>query len=113
MMMRDRSHTPDKRSRLTVLLTVLLICATGVSAGAQQAPPLVSRDYVLGPEDVIEVSVWGYADLARTLAVGPDGKVSLPLVGTVIATGMTADRLAQVLKTAYAMYIVNPQVTVI
>jgi polysaccharide biosynthesis/export protein len=113
MMMRERSHTPDKRSRFTVLMTVLLICATGVSAGAQQAPPLVARDYILGVEDVIEVSVWGYADLARTVAIGPDGKVSLPLVGTVVATGMTADRLAQMLKTAYAVYIVNPQVTVI
>lgn len=69
--------------------------------------------YVLGPEDVLEVSVWGYADLTRTVAVRPDGRISLPLVGSIAVTGTSVEELTRALTHAYAAYIKNPQVTVI
>lgn len=78
---------------------------------AQQALP--TADYLLGPGDVLEVSVWGYNDLTRLVAVRPDGKISLPLVGEVAASGVSVERLTQVLTRAFAVYIRTPQVTVI
>ena len=91
-----------------VILPVLLVAAMMAPAAAQ-AP---AEAYRLGPEDVLEVSVWGHADLARTVTVGPDGKISLPLVGVVAAGGLTVDALTRLLTRAYDTYIVNPRVSV-
>jgi polysaccharide export outer membrane protein len=68
---------------------------------------------VLGPEDVLEISVWGYPDLTRVVAVLPDGRISVPLVGGVVAAGLTVEQLARALVRGFARYIRDPQVTVI
>jgi len=68
--------------------------------------------YLLGPEDVLEITVWGYGDLTRVVPVRPDGQISVPLAGTVPAAGRSAERLTQDLTRAFAKYIINPQVTV-
>lgn len=91
------------------LLGGLLLWA-GPPARAQ-APAAAA--YRLGPGDVLEVSVWGFPDLTRTVAVRPDGRVSLPLVGEVEAAGRTADELQRELSRRYAAYVKNPQVAVI
>lgn len=82
---------------------------------AIQVPPSQAsgRTYILGPDDVIEVTVWGYPDLTRMMAVRPDGMVSVPLAGTVLASGRSVDQLTEALSRAYAVYVLNPRVTVI
>jgi polysaccharide export outer membrane protein len=84
--------------------------APGAAAGAAPAP---AGAYVLGPEDVLEISVWGYPDLTRVVAVLPDGRVSVPLVGYVRAAGLTLEQLTRALVRGFARYIRDPQVTVI
>jgi polysaccharide export outer membrane protein len=69
--------------------------------------------YLLGPQDVLEITVWGYPDMTRVVTVRPDGQVAVPLAGTVPAAGRSVERLTQDLTRAYAKYIINPQVTVI
>jgi polysaccharide export outer membrane protein len=54
----------------------------------------VTSDYLLGPQDVLEITVWRSADLSKVVAVRPDGKISLPLIGDVAAMGKTASQLA-------------------
>jgi polysaccharide export outer membrane protein len=49
----------------------------------------------IGSADSIEVQVWTKPDLSRTIMVRPDGKISLPLIGDVPATGQTAAQLAE------------------
>jgi polysaccharide export outer membrane protein len=66
----------------------------------------------LGPADVIRINVWKNADLTQTVTIGPDGFVSLPLLGDVHVAGMTANDLAQDLKSKLRSYVVNAQVTV-
>ena len=85
--------------------------APPLPAGASPAPP--AGAYVLGPEDVLEISVWGYPDLTRIVAVLPDGRVSVPLVGYVRAAGLTVEQLTRALVRGFARYIRDPQVTVI
>ena len=85
-------------------------------AAPQPAPgqaAAADSGYVLGPEDVVEVTVWGYADLTRSVPVRPDGKISVPLAGTMQASGMSVEQLTQALTRAYAIYIIDPRVTVI
>lgn len=105
-------YEPKGRRQLrwaAALCTLAVLLTTEVPLAAQAPAP----GYLLGPGDVLEISVWGYQDLTRQVAVRPDGRISLPLVGSVTAAGLSVDRLTQVLMRAYAEYIKNPQVTVI
>ena len=70
-------------------------------------------EYVIGPEDVLHVSVWKENDLSATLPVRPDGKISLPLLNDVQAAGMTPEQLSESLTTRLKKYISDPRVTVV
>ena len=74
--------------------------------------PTSSSQMVLGPSDVIHISVWKNSDLSQTVTVGPDGFVSLPLVGNVEVAGFTSDQLGQMIASRLTTYVVSPQVTV-
>jgi polysaccharide export outer membrane protein len=74
--------------------------------------PIGTSQFTLGAADVIRVNVWKNADLSQTVTVGPDGFVSLPLLGDVRAAGMTANQLAQDLSSRLSSYVVSAQVTV-
>ncbi|WP_158791825.1 polysaccharide biosynthesis/export family protein [Granulicella sp. L60] len=71
-----------------------------------------TSQFALGVADVIHVNVWKNADLSQTVTVGPDGFVSLPLLGDVHVAGMTANQLAQSLSSRLTTYVVSAQVTV-
>ncbi len=72
-----------------------------------------SSDYLIGPEDIVEVIVWKEPDLSRTVLVRPDGKISLPLVGDIQAEGISPAQLAQVIQNKLKAYIEVPVVSVI
>src|SRR5579864_2471589 len=74
---------------------------------------VVGPDYVIGPEDMLHVSVWKEPDLTETLPVRPDGKISLPLLGDVQASGLTPTQLADAISTKLKKYLSDPRVTVI
>jgi polysaccharide export outer membrane protein len=79
----------------------------------QAAPPATSPDYVIGSEDTLHVSVWKEPDLTATLPVRPDGKISLPLLNDVQASGLTPMQLASDLTSRLKKYVSDPQVTVV
>lgn len=101
-------HRHRQRRWVTLITVAILLMPAGPASSQSPAP-----GYALGPEDVMEVSVWGYPDLTRVVVVRPDGKVSLPLVGSITATGVSVEQLTRTLAQAYGVYIRNPQVTVI
>lgn len=69
--------------------------------------------YRIGPQDVLEISVYRAPDLAKTVQVAESGTINLPLVGDVQAAGVTAQELERTLKSKLgAKYLQNPQVTV-
>ncbi len=83
------------------------------TAPAADSPAaLATSQYILGVSDVIRVNVWKSPDLSQTVTVGPDGFVSLPLLGDIHAAGMTANQLARDLGTRLGSYVVSAQVTV-
>jgi polysaccharide export outer membrane protein len=86
----------------------------GIDTGAISNPtsPSPSSQFVLGVADVIHVNVWKNPDLSQTVTVGPDGFVSLPLLGEINVSNMTASQLGQSLTSRLSTYILNPQVTV-
>ena len=76
-------------------------------------PAKVGKDYVIGPDDVLDVSVWKEQELTRSLQVRPDGKISMPLLGDVQAAGLTPGQLGQSVSEKLKKYLTAPQVTVI
>ena len=70
-------------------------------------------EYRIGPEDVLNISVWNNTAISRTVPVRPDGKISLPLVNDVHAAGLTPNQLRMVLTKKLAEYVPSPEVSVI
>ena len=69
--------------------------------------------YVIGPDDQVDVSVWGEPTISRSVPVRPDGKISLPLLNDVQAAGLTPMQLGAEITAGLKKYIESPQVTVI
>jgi polysaccharide export outer membrane protein len=70
-------------------------------------------EYRIGPEDVLNISVWNNSAISRTVPVRPDGKISLPLINDVHAAGLTPNQLRLVLLNKLADYVPSPEVSVI
>jgi len=70
-------------------------------------------EYVLGPGDVIQIVVWRNEHLSKTVPIRPDGKISLPLVDDLQASGVTPSQLKEMIAKGLRHYIDNPIVTVI
>jgi polysaccharide export outer membrane protein len=85
---------------------------SGSVPGAASQPTAASSQFALGVSDVIRVNVWKNPDLSQTVTIGPDGFVSLPLLGDIHVAGETANQLAQLLTARLSTYVVSAQVTV-
>ena len=85
----------------------------------QPSPPISAagkfsaKEYRIGVDDELEISVYGDKDLGKIQSVRPDGKIDLPLAGAVQASGLTADELREELQQRLSKYLRSPQVTVI
>lgn len=72
----------------------------------------ISANYILGTDDVIVVNVWKEPTITGSLTIRPDGKISLPLCGDLVAAGITPMALAGVITEKLKENLVNPTVTV-
>lgn len=120
-----------------VLASILLLAILTVEATAQESPeaqaqtePAAAKsedrkqteksrpatedaNYMIGPQDVLDVSVWKEPDMSRTVPVRPDGKISLPLLNDIQAAGQTPTQLAAAITEMLRKYVTQPRVTVI
>lgn len=74
---------------------------------------IVTDDYIIGPEDVLEIAVWRTPELSREVMVRPDGRVSLPLIGDVKAVGLTTLELRDRITEKLRSYKENPTVAIV
>ncbi len=72
-----------------------------------------NKTYVIGESDVLDINVWKEKEISRTTLVRSDGKISLPLIGEVRASGVTPLQLRDEIIQRLKAYIENPEVTVI
>jgi len=125
--------TEPMRHRPIPVLTVLLLLSIGAFAQSDSAPrppaPAVHQagdkqaedsggarsdaSYVIGANDVLAINVWKEPDISRSVPVRSDGKISLPLVGEVQASGQTPQLLEQDIAKRLQSYLSDPEVTVI
>ena len=108
-------------SSVLTLSTVALCLSAPVSAAgkdpddkkaAQSAPALVD-DYRLAPGDKLRIEVYRDTQMSQSVQIRPDGKITLPLVGDLEATGRTPIELRDVIAKQLKEYMTNPVVTVI
>jgi len=109
---------------IVIAVVVSLLAACGRSPGR---PPVTTRgaqatdlrlalsapDYILAPEDVVDINVWKNEALTRTVFIRPDGKISLPLIGDVQAAGLAPSQLQEAIKERLKAYKELPEVSVV
>jgi lipopolysaccharide/colanic/teichoic acid biosynthesis glycosyltransferase/protein involved in polysaccharide export with SLBB domain len=124
-----REVTVSKPNRIRILnalrrssffvLAVMLASATPAFGQATRAARTTATagepafEYIIGPDDELEVAVWNNQAVTRTVLVRPDGRISLPLANDVQAAGLTPMQLQGSIVKALAPFIQNPDVAVI
>jgi polysaccharide export outer membrane protein len=86
-----------------------------IAPGPQPSPAKLEAgpDYVIGPEDVLDVEVFNVPELTKTVRVANDGFISLPLLGRVKAAEYTTTELRNELESRWGeTYLEQPQVSV-
>ena len=126
---------PMTTHRIMSVLTLLVLVSIGAlaqsdSASRPPAPAAADKQagekagegsraahsdsaYVIGANDVLAINVWKEPDISRSVPVRSDGKISLPLVGELQASGQTPRQLEQEITKRLQNYISEPEVTVI
>src|SRR5450631_4850637 len=113
---------------VSTAITTFSLC---LSVGAQSSPALPPAtslsvrtpggslngaasvpDYEIGADDILAINVWKEPDLCRTVPVRPDGKITMPLLGDVQASGRTPQKLQQDIQHGLQAYVSVPEVTV-
>jgi len=72
----------------------------------------VSSEYVIGAEDVLEITVWRNVDLSKIAQVRPDGRISMPIIRDIMAVGKTPSQLAEEMTNKLKEYVQSPVVAV-
>lgn len=104
-------------TRVKAILAILSVCMCAVpgTAGAQAGPDGVttSAEYVIGAGDVLGVKFWQQDGMSGDVVVRPDGKISVPLLNDVQASGLTPQQLSDQLAGDAKRWVQDPNVTVI
>lgn len=100
-------------SLATVFLTFALATVSAGSLNGTEEVSGVEPGYLLGPEDVVKISVWKDEHLTQEVVVRPDGMISFPLVGDVQAAGRTVEELRAEVAKRLTKYVPNPHVSVL
>lgn len=95
-----------------IAFMLLGACADVPREALEEVNRPLPKDFLLGPEDVVEVTVWRNQDLSRTVVVRPDGMISLPLIGDVQASGLTASGVSEKISKRLSEYKESPSVSV-
>jgi polysaccharide biosynthesis/export protein len=82
------------------------------SKAAGPVSATTDAEYVIGPQDVVSIDVWKEPEISKTIPVRPDGKISLPLLNDVQASGLTALQLGRNIRDGLTKYLTSPEVTV-
>ena len=99
---------------LFLSLAGALVPGCGGSGGHETSKvPPTPVEYRLGPEDLVEVNVWKEPGLSTTAPVRPDGKITVPAIGELLAEGRTTGELEREITSRLRQLITSPSVAVI
>jgi polysaccharide biosynthesis/export protein len=101
-------------SRLFLFLAIMIFLSNTASAGDQQQKTVEDPGiYQFDVGDILDIIVYEDPEMSRTVTVRSDGRISLPLVGEVMASGTTPEVLAKIITEKLTKFADDPRVTVI
>lgn len=101
-------------TRALALFSVLSLAACrGTLTGPWPPVEAATREYRLGPGDIVRVSVFGNAELTSRVTVRPDGRVTLPLLNEVAVAGKTVNQVTQEVTDGYRRFVQDARVAVV
>lgn len=89
-------------SKTACLFLIIILMASSVVRAAEG-----DKDYVIGPGDILDISVWKDETLTKSVVVLTDGKISFPLIGEVVAGGKTVVQLKKEMEEKISPYVPN------
>ncbi len=105
---------------ITILTIIMVLFGCGSAPKSVSYGPephtnkkLLVADYLIGVDDKVQVDVWKHPDLSISVPVRPDGRISVPLIGEVLAGGRSPKDVAAEIQTRLSEYIKQPNVAVI
>ena len=114
--MKNRSFVQTLAAAVALAVCALApVAAKDKDADKKSAPqaPAIADEYRMGAGDKLRIEVYKDPQLSQSAQVRPDGKVTLPLVGDMMASGLTPIELRDAITTSLKEYVTNPTVTVI
>ena len=111
-------HSRHGQWLFPLLFAALLALSACTGPAARESLPVNSgtvaaADYLIGVDDLIQVSVWNHPDLGVTVPVRADGRITIPLIGDLDAGGRRPEDVAAAAKEALSEFIHEPEVTII
>ena len=102
-------------NRLAPLCLALILqgCSSSGPSEAVVQSKASNAIYRIGPLDSLEIFIWRMPELSRGVTVRPDGRISVPLIDDLVATGKTPTQLARDIEMQLTKYVQDPTVTVI
>lgn len=113
------------RNFSAIVLIVTFIAGLSACAGGEPklppkesswqsaGPSVLVKSYKMSVGDELQINVWKNPELSLTEPIRPDGKISMPLIGDVMAVGLTPEQLASKIENRLSSYVKSPNVTVI
>jgi polysaccharide export outer membrane protein len=100
---------------LLALTLIAPVQAQQPTSTTGSTPKGVTADpnFIIGPQDVLDINVWKEGDLTRSVPVRPDGKISMPLLNDVQAAGLTPMQLTAKITAGLKKFVADPQVTIV
>lgn len=117
--MQDHTAAFKRMALMGVAIGVLALGLSGcASNGASPAPAPATASsadysYIVGPGDMLNITVWRNPELSASVPVRPDGKVATPLVDELVAQGKTPTQIARDVEKALGKFVRDPVVTVV
>jgi polysaccharide biosynthesis/export protein len=111
-------HTKTMRLLINLVAATLIAGLAGCADLASENLPAgttqtLAHEYLIGPGDSLNITVWHNPEVSMVVPVRPDGKITTPLVEDLPASGKTATQLARDIEKALSKFIQQPVVTVI
>lgn len=99
---------------IKVALSLFVLLMSGCALPPLSEGMAVPSDYTykIGPGDSVQIFVWGNPDISTTATVRPDGKITIPLVEDLLASGKTPAELARLMEKQLGKYVRDPQVVI-
>jgi polysaccharide export outer membrane protein len=92
---------------------MVVVMLSGAAVAAEDKPVMPGQDYIIGPGDVLDISVWKVEELTKLVTVLPDGKIAFPLVKQVMAAGKTVEELSRELETQLTRFVPDVNLSVL